>query len=251
MRWANGPVDGPVFKKIEVCNLFLDKQLHFSDYFLWAGLSKGRGTGKGPGPNEILFRSVIMKEQNEIPTQVELAINYFTNRLARSFRLQPADRDDVRQELTLKALIIIEDFEEGEASLVTYTKRCLENKASDIARDLRNLPPITNCNDASTAMDIEEQYSYSADRKEDHVPLVVSMGSQLQHVSACNHEHDLPLKMDIEAILPTLTPRQRQIVDLLEDGKNQEQIAEKLLLTQPRITQIIQDIQKKFLILRK
>ena len=184
-----------------------------------------------------------MKKKKPIPSQIELAINYYTNRLARSFRLQPADRDDVRQELMLKALIIIQNFKEGEASLFTFSKQCLQNKVSDIARQLRALPPTTNCNDASTAMDIQQQYNYSADRREDYTPLTVSMGGQLQHLSACDHEYRLPLKMDIEALLPTLTPRQRRILEMLEDGKTQDQIAEKTGMEQQRISEEIQQIR--------
>ena len=173
-------------------------------------------------------------------------INYHTNQLAKNFGLQEADKEDVRGKLTLKALSIIEDFEEGEASLVTYVKRCLENKASDIARQLRGLPPTVNNNNAMTTLDIEEEYKYSTDRSEDYVPLTISMGGQLQHLSVCDHEHDLKLKLDIEAIMSTLTPRQIEIVEMLEDGKTQEQIAEILGDAQQRISEQINTLRTIF-----
>ncbi len=68
--------------------------------------------------------------------RITQAINYHTYQLAKNFGLQEADIEDVRQDLIFKALTIVEDFVEGEASLVTYVKRCLENKAADIAREL-------------------------------------------------------------------------------------------------------------------
>ncbi len=179
--------------------------------------------------------------------KISQAINYHTNQLAKNFRLQEADKEDIRQELIVKALTIIEDFEEGEASLVTYVKRCLDNKASDIARDLQGLPPKVNSDDALTALDLEEQYKYSADRNEDYTPLTVSMGGQLQHLSACDHEYDLELKLDIEAIMPTLTSRQKEIIELLEEGKTQEQIAEILGTHENTVYNQIQGIRKKFI----
>lgn len=178
--------------------------------------------------------------------QIIRTIAFHANQLAKNFGLQAADKEDIRQELIVKALSIIEDFEEGEASLVTYIKRCLENKASDIARDLRKLPPTMNTDDASTAMDTQEQYRYSADRREEYVPFVVSMGGRLQSLSSCNHEHHVPLKMDIEAKLLILTPRQKEILEGLEEGKTQEQIAEKLGVTKQTINEQIMGIRTAF-----
>jgi RNA polymerase sigma factor (sigma-70 family) len=178
--------------------------------------------------------------------QIKRAIAYHANQLAKNFGLQAADKEDIQQELTLKALTIIEDFEEGEASLATYIKRCLENKASDIARDLRGLGPLGHTNDASAAMDMQAYYNDTADRNENHTPFTVSMGGQLQNVSACDHEHQLPLKMDVAAAFSALTPRQRQIAELLEDGKNQGQIAEVLGIAQQTVNRRLKKIKNAF-----
>ena len=163
-------------------------------------------------------------------TKIIQAINYHTHQLAKNFGLQEVDKEDVRGELTLKALTIIEKFKEGEASLVTYVKRCLENKASDIARVLRGLPPKVNCDDASRALEVGECYKYSGERKEGEVfiPLTLSLGGQLQYLSPCDHEYSLSLKMDVETVTLNLTARQKQIAERLEDGKSQEQIAKEL-----------------------
>lgn len=181
-------------------------------------------------------------------SRITQAINYHAYQLAKNFGLQEADIEDVRQDLIFKALTIIEDFVEGEASLVTYVKRCLENKAADIARELGGLPPKVNCDDAARALDVGEHYKYSGERKEGQVyaPLILSLGSQLQYLSPCDHEHNMPLKMDLEPKLENLTPRQKQVAELLEDGLTQERIAEKLGISQKNINKHIRNIRRRF-----
>lgn len=186
-------------------------------------------------------------------TKISQTVNYHTNQLTKNFGLQETVKEDVRGELTLKALTIIEaitedmeDFEEGEASMVTYVKRCLDNKASDIARDFQGFPPKVNNDNALIALDIEERYKNSANRNEDYTPLTVSMDGQLQHLSVCDHEHDLELKMDIEETMSALTPRQKDIVEMLEEGKTQEQIAEMLNVSERHIRNLISEIREKF-----
>lgn len=179
--------------------------------------------------------------------RITQAINYHTYQLAKNFGLREADIEDVQQDLIVKALTVIEGFVEGEASMVTYVKRCLENKATDIARELGGLPPKVNCDDAARALDVGENYKYSGERKEDevYIPLILSLGGQLQYLSPCNHEHNLPLKMDLEPKLENLTPRQKQVAELLEDGLTQEQIAEKLGISQKNINKHIGNIRKR------
>lgn len=180
--------------------------------------------------------------------RITQAINYHTYQLAKNFRLQEADIEDVQQDLVFKALTIIEDFEEGEASLVTYVKRCLENKAADIARELGSLPPKVNCDDAARALDVGEHYKYSGKRKEGEIydPLTLSLGGQLQHLSPCDHEYNMPLKMDLEPKLENLTPRQKQVTELLEDGLTQEQIAAILEISQPTLHEHVRSLRRIF-----
>lgn len=174
------------------------------------------------------------------------AITYHANQLAKNFGLQAAEKEDIQQELTLKALTVIHDFEEGNASLVTYVKRCLTNKASDIARELRDLAPVINSDEASVAMELQALYKYTADRHTDYVPLTVSMGEDLRQLALCEHEHNLPLKMDVDVLWVTLTPRQKQIAELLEDGKTLDQIAEQLGVAKQTIHEHIRQFRKIF-----
>ena len=107
-------------------------------------------------------------------------------------------------------------------------------------------PRQANSDDALASLDIEDEYKYSTDRSQDYTPLTISMGGQLQHLLVCNHERDLELKMDIEAIMSTLTPRQKEIIELLEEAKTQKQIAEILNVSDRHIRNLRSEIRENF-----
>jgi len=178
--------------------------------------------------------------------KIQETIEYHTSMLAKNFNLQTTDKDDVRQELTLKILEVMEDFQEGNASLVTYAKTCLANKAADLARQFQNASPFANADGLLNLDEVEDDYRRQADPNESYQPLTIGMGSSLEQLITSTHEHDLDLKLDIEAMLEKLSPRQKMICKMLMAGHTQEEVAKKLQCSQPTICREIQHVRFMF-----
>lgn len=155
-----------------------------------------------------------MKKRKNLPPKIRQAINYHTNRLARTFRLQSADKDDVRQELTLKALEIMQYYSRDiRAAIETYTKHALSRKAVDIARAIIASPQIIS---------IEAEYEN----------IVVHM--------------NLGFVMDLQTMIKTLSARQRKVFLMLVSGYTQEQIAKRMGITKRGVCFHIQTLRQIF-----
>ena len=76
------------------------------------------------------------------------SINYHTNKLMRAYRLNSHDAEDVKQDLTLAALMAEQTYDpEKAASLTTFLKLVVEREAIDIGRKFSNRPIIENFED--------------------------------------------------------------------------------------------------------
>lgn len=134
--------------------------------------------------------------EKRISPQIRESINYHTNRLSRIFRLQPVDRDDVRQELTLKALEAMKCHRQDmNAGVETYTKQAICRRAVDLMREMRTQPvlrpmPFTCCLEA-----VDRSVSFI---------------------------------IDVQSLIRTLTPRQKKICLMIMAGCNQQDIARSL-----------------------
>jgi DNA-directed RNA polymerase specialized sigma24 family protein len=78
-----------------------------------------------------------------IDNRIEEAINYHTSGLAGKFRLQKADIDDIRQELLLKYFEVLHETRDAS---ISYLKKCLANKAVDLARQFIKTRPTVSLN---------------------------------------------------------------------------------------------------------
>jgi len=158
--------------------------------------------------------------------KIQNTIEYHTSMLAKNFNLQATDKDDVRQELTVKALEVMGDFQEGDASLITFVKTCLANKAADLARQFRDAPPSANADSLLGLGEVQNDYMRQTDPNESYLPLTIGMGSSLEQLTTSPHEHNSDLKLDIEAMLEKLSPRQKMICKMLMAGHTQEEIVD-------------------------
>lgn len=155
-----------------------------------------------------------MQTQNPITPQIEQAINYYTNRLGRSFRLQPADKDDIRQELTLKALEAIQSHNDDMgANSETYTRQALRHKAVDLAGAIIS---------SVSPSDIDTEDAIVAT------------------------ETNANLGFDIQHIIQTLPVREQTICRMLMAGCTQEEIANEIGLTQRGVGFCIEKIRPVF-----
>ena len=177
--------------------------------------------------------------------QVVNKINYHTNQLKKSFRLNSHDTEDVRQELTLKALEAERtNNPNATASLVTFLKLVIERKAATICRELKKLPIMENHEDGGgieragtrnhnfqRAAEITDKLNDMSHppkietKKTKIKPTVASIGVNLQHITKAKPENDSAATIDVQAILATLKPRQRKICEMLMDGHTLEEIA--------------------------
>ena len=153
-----------------------------------------------------------MKEQKSLTPKIKQAINYHTNNLARTFHLQFADKEDVRQELTLKALQAAKSHTyDMNANIETYIKQAIFRKAIDLARTIVASPLVT---------DIDAEYE----------------------TLAINENVDLV--MDIQSIIKTLSERQKIICTMLMAGYTQKEIAKRIGITQRGVCFRIQKLRQ-------
>ena len=198
--------------------------------------------------------------------QVINKINYHTNQLKRSFRLNSHDTEDVRQDLTLKALEAERAYNpESAASLTTFVKIAVENKAADIFCKLKIQPimdnrekcggiegaGVRNHNFQRTAEIMDElndaSHAPATEIKKIKIkPTVSSIGVNLQHITEAKPENTPEAKMDVQAALATLTPRQRKICKMLMNGHTLEETAKSMGVKKQSIHAAVKKLQPIF-----
>ena len=155
-----------------------------------------------------------MKEQKSLTPKIKQAINYHTNRLSRSFRLQFTDKEDVRQELTLKGLEAIQAHtSDMEANVETYAIRAIRHRAIDLASEFI----------------ASSQFTY------------IDIEADLLCI-----EPNLDLRIDVQDIIKTLSKRQKIICAMVMAGYTQEEIANEIGLTQSGVNFYLQKIRSIF-----
>jgi len=160
------------------------------------------------------------------------------NQLVKTYGLKADYREAIIQDLSVKALQAQRAYSPKGATIDTYVKRCITNAVADIARALQDAPQYANAEDILAITEMDERH------RNRNKPLTISTGTDLQHLATA--PRDLSLKMDIETVLATLTPRQRYIVQMLEEGRTQRQIAKKLYIAQPTLNEQIGSIRRIF-----
>ena len=159
-----------------------------------------------------------MKEQKSLTPKIKQAINYYTNRLSRSFRLQFADKEDVRQELTLKGLEAIQSHtSDMTANVETYAIRAIRHRAIDLAGEFIASSQFTD-------IDIEADL------------LCI--------------EPNLDLRIDVQEIIEILSERQKIICAMLMAGYTQEEIATEIGIKQQSVQEQIVKLRKHFVFLK-
>jgi RNA polymerase sigma factor (sigma-70 family) len=169
------------------------------------------------------FCALTVQDCTVIDNRIEEAIDYHTSALAANFRLQKADIDDIRQELLLK---YFEVLHEAEDASISYLKKCLANKAVDLARQFIKTRPTVSLNAIADAENGPD-YEFLADT---------------QSHDEISHSRQL----DIEAVLQRLTARQRILCWMLMNDRTQQEIAHQFGVSQPRVRQLIQELRPFF-----
>lgn len=189
------------------------------------------------------------------------SINYHANKLTRAYRLNRHDTEDVKQDLTLAALMAEQTYDPDKAtSLTTFLKLVIEREAIDIGRKLSNQPIIENFegdvntqavadfhyNRQRTAQITDEANSVDEKNIKKIKLSGISMGGELKHVSEAKPQPDPGIAMDVQAVLETLSPRQQTICNMLMEGAKQSKIAKSLKLSQPYINRQIKALRSYF-----
>jgi RNA polymerase sigma factor (sigma-70 family) len=203
--------------------------------------AKGEGMALGQPSKTIFFRSAAMFD-----IKIQKAIEYHTRKIAKTCKLDAQSTDDVRQELTLKALEAQREYTPKGASPVTFIKTCLANKAADRVRQLSDSPSLFNADSLVEAEDIQYEYRRRRFPNKTYKPLTVSLGSQLEQLTGEFSVCDLDLKKDIETVLEKLSPRQKTICQLLMAGYTQAEIAVRVNLKKSRVSEIIRQLRPYF-----
>lgn len=179
--------------------------------------------------------------------KIQDTIEYHTRQISRTCKLDVQSTEDVRQELTLTALIAIQNHTgDMSANLLTYVKAALRRGAAGVVRKIKNALPTANADNVLSLTEIQDDYRRQTDPNEACKPLTVSMGPQLEQLVETNSLQNLELKLDIEALWQKLTPEQRELLNLLDNGYTQEQIARRMGLTQRGVCFRIQKLRQIF-----
>jgi len=173
------------------------------------------------------------------------------NWVCRIHHIKRDDKEDVLQDLIIEALHARNRYIPGESSLTTYVKTHIGYKAADIVRKKYNAPKQAHRQELLGIAAADEQYRYSVDRNKPFKPLTIVTNGVLQELAADGHEHDMPEKMDIDVIRTTLTPKQQQVSELLEDGKTHQQIADIMGIKRPTASKYVKELRRKFNALEK
>ncbi len=178
--------------------------------------------------------------------KIQEAMEYHTRKIAKTCKLDAQSTDDVRQGLRLKALEAQREYTPKGASLVTFIKTCLANKAADLVRQLSDSPTLVNAESLVEAEDIQNEYRRRRSSNKTYKPLTVSMGLRLEQLTEELSVCDLDLKKDIENVLERLSPRQKTICQLLMAGYTQAEIAVRVNLKKSRVSEIIRQLRPYF-----
>lgn len=208
-----------------------------------------------------------------------------TKRMQGIYRLEANAAEEVEQELSIAAFKSRNKWKaDMSANKHTYMVRAINKHAAYLGRQFSKLPITENYEHGTDIRTIGEFHKTTQERsqrlydKNDSLnqqphpenkmkqtkqrimsqkerprvkPSVVSCGSELAEQLVAKPICDNSLKMDIEAFFASLSLRQQIIILMLEEEFTHDEIAEALGLTQPRIVQILHDIQEIFLFFQK
>ena len=168
------------------------------------------------------------------------------NWVGRIHRLKRPDREDILQELSIRALEAKKRYISGSASLSTYVKTQIGYRAVDLARERYNASKQLHREEAFQIIEVDDFHRDHLNRRKSFKPLTMVTGKILEEFAADSHEHDIPEKIDIETIWPSLTEKQQRIVTFLEDGKTHQQIADRMGIRRSTVTRHVSRLKKKF-----
>lgn len=220
----------------------------------------------------------------ELGRQVVQHILHKARKIQKLYRLEANATEEIEQELAIAANKARNTWTpEINAQKRTFVLAAVNNHSAYLARCLSGLPIMENY---ESGMDIREvgqlhkivqknirkmhdknnamypppiftdkkqrarQKRMQRKERPKIKPSVVSCGAELARQVTSKPTCDYALKLDIEAVIVTLTPRQQTIISMLNSGYTQEEIAKELNVTQPRIVQIAITIHRKFSVLQ-
>lgn len=201
-------------------------------------------------------------------------------KIQKLYRLEANATEEVEQELSIAAIKARDNWTpEMAAEKSTFVFAAINKHAAYLSRQLSSFPIMENCQAGTDMQAIgvfhktsqgNAQRIYNtnnalyplpvfADKKErirqkkirrnerpKIKPSVASCGPELARQAAARSVCDNALKMDIESVVATLTPRHQTIVNMLKARHTQEEIAEKIEIRQQRVSEQMQEIQKIF-----
>lgn len=197
------------------------------------------------------------------------------------YRLEANATEEIEQELSIAAFNARDKWTpEMDAKRSTFVLAAVNNHSAYLARKLSGLPIMENY---ETGMDMQavgqfhkisqENIQKIHDKNNAMYPppvltdkkqrarqkriqqkerpkiklSVVSCGSELAHQVASRPMCDNALKLDIDAVIATLTPHQQAIVSMLKAEHTQKEIARRLKTPRQTITDQIHEIRKIFI----
>ncbi len=216
----------------------------------------------------------------ELGRQVVQHILHKARKIQKLYRLEANATEEIEQELSIAASQAHDKWtKEIDAQKSTFVLGAVNKHSAYLARQLSDLPIMENYEsgmdiramgqlhkivqenaqkiyDKNHAMypapkftDNKEQERHKQIQQKNRPkikPSVVSCGAELENQAISKPLCDHSLKLDIEAVFTTLTPRQQIIVLMLRNEHTQEEIAKDMGVAQQRISEQIQRIQKKF-----
>lgn len=197
-------------------------------------------------------------ENNILSQRIMSTIGYHANLIAKIFKLNSNDKDDVRQRLALTALEAKGNYDPAQKTKFrTYIKAAIAFDAVDIMRQLERAPQII-CYDEGC--DLQETETFHQNRLRDiHKELTdpkapkpkkrlqLNCGSYIQVIAVISENPNPYLKNDISIILNKLCLRERRICELLSKGVNRQEIANRLGIHKNTVRRAIVKIRQLFI----
>lgn len=191
-------------------------------------------------------------------TKISETIDYYTRRLTKRFRLQKADREDVRQTLALAALEAGQTYDPSHGTKRnTYIKAAVRYRVVDIMRDLERTPQVVCCEEGSDLKDTERHYqkiqrdihqeSARPDTPQSRKPLQFNCGTDMQNIAVTPDTSLSDVKLDLLTVLDRLPPRQREICLLLMEGFVYKEIAVRLGIHKNTVQRDITEVRQTFI----
>lgn len=185
-------------------------------------------------------------------------IDYYTRRLTKRFRLQKADREDVRQTLVLASLEADQTYDPSHGTKRnTYIKAAVRYRAVDMMRNLERSPQVICCEEGSGLDETERLYQKiqrdvhqelsCPETPQSRKPLQLDCGTDMQNIAVTPDTFDSDLKLDILAVLECLPSRQREICLLLMEGFVYKEIAARLGIHKNTVQREITEIRQAFI----